>query len=159
MSSNKFTMSSNNFTMSSNTNAPGPARAHDSQPSEYSDSYFPSGPTSGSTSGSSSRTSSPVGSGSGADTTTNPWSAGLPLNSPIGNYGPLPALAREFPKPPGDLDVAAQLAKKPLRWSLHSSLKLAAAGSERFKAQQADCAETRARKLEEAKREWMSWRA
>ncbi len=61
-----------------------------------------------------------------------------------------------FPEPAGQLDVAAQLAKDPLPRSLHSSLRRAAAYERVVKVEDA---ETRARALAEAKKEWLSWKS
>jgi hypothetical protein len=112
-------------------------------PSETSDSYFPSAQASGQTTPS-----------EGSMTPAETPSFKLPLNSPIGNY-PMPALAREFPKPDEDLDIAKQLQKRPLPRSLHSSLKVAAS----YEKKQADDADTRAEKLRAAKEQWKSWSA
>lgn len=112
------------------------------QPSELATSYFPSG--------ASPDLASPT------DSETSPPSSAQPLflNSPIGIGYSLPALAREFKKPDNELDVAAQLAKKPLPRSLYSSLEIAA----RRQAPVED-PELKARKFEEAKRQWEAWKA
>lgn len=127
------------------------------QPTESATSYFPAGEverpsSSGSTTSSSngSTTSSSSGRGEGPATTT--WK--LAIDSPTGDY-PLPAIETPFPKPAAEIDVAAQLAKDPLPRSLHSSLKRAATHERRVKAEDPGA---RARALEEAKREWMSWK-
>ncbi|KAI0002819.1 hypothetical protein F4779DRAFT_622051 [Xylariaceae sp. FL0662B] len=66
---------------------------------------------------------------------------------------PLTPLERKFAKPTEELDVARQLSKKPLPWSLHSSLARAASSEQKplIEDQQ-----VRARKLAEAKKELLA---
>ncbi|RYP47785.1 hypothetical protein DL768_006194 [Monosporascus sp. mg162] len=112
-----------------------------SQPSEAATSYFPERrPSSGSISSSN---DSP---------TETPFTR--PSASPTGD-NPLPPIDTPFPKPDGDIDVAAQLAKKPLPRSLHSSLKRAATLEKKAKVEDP---EARARALAEAKKVWLSWK-
>lgn len=147
---------------------PLPPQQHTQQPAESATSYFPDGgratpsrrPSSAGSINSSNDSDSDSNSNRGpADTETTAPSSGAwkpPLKtSPTGDY-PLPAIDTPFPKPAVELDVAAQLAKEPLPWSLHSSLRRAAAHERRAKVEDAGA---RARALEEAKREWMSWRS
>lgn len=72
----------------------------------------------------------------------------------IGASYPIPPLEREYAAPTEELDVARQLAKKPLPRSLHSSLQRAATSSSRVPAVEDD--ETRARKLAAAKKELLA---
>lgn len=131
------------------------------QPTESATSYFPageverpssSGSTTSSSNGSTTSSSSSGGGGHGEGPATTTWK--LAIDSPTGDY-PLPVIETPFPKPAAEIDVAAQLAKDPLPRSLHSSLKRAATHERRVKAEDPGA---RARALEEAKREWMSWK-
>ena len=61
---------------------------------------------------------------------------------------PLPPLAREFPAPTEELDIDKQLAKQPMKRSLHDSLRRAATAERRSKVEDA---ETKAQKLAAAK--------
>lgn len=61
---------------------------------------------------------------------------------------PLPPLAREFPAPTEELDIDKQLAKQPMKRSLHDSLRRAATAERRSKFEDA---ETKAQKLAAAK--------
>ncbi|KAK7743395.1 hypothetical protein SLS62_010588 [Diatrype stigma] len=129
------------------------------QPAESATSYFPEGratrrsSSAGSVDSSSDSDSDRSPGDTESRTSASSWKPPL-KTSPTGDY-PLPAIDTPFPKPAVELDVAAQLAKEPLPWSLHSSLRRAAAHERRAKVEDAGA---RARALEEAKREWMSWR-
>ncbi|KAI1490612.1 hypothetical protein F5X96DRAFT_531532 [Biscogniauxia mediterranea] len=71
----------------------------------------------------------------------------------IGSNYPLPALDREYAKPTGELDVAAQLAKKPAYWSAQGWVHRAATSEP---APRVEDPETRARKFAEAKRDLLA---
>lgn len=71
----------------------------------------------------------------------------------IGTNYPIPPLERQYTPPTEELDVARQLAKKPLPRSLHSSLQRAASASTQKKVEDE---ETRARKLADAKRQLLA---
>lgn len=128
------------------------------QPRESASSYFPVGheheharpSSSGSTASSSNGSSN---NDIGESPATIAWK--LAHDFPTGDY-PLPAIDTPFPKPAVEIDVAAQLAKDPLPRSLHSSLKRAATYERRAKVEDPNA---RARALEAAKREWMSWKS
>ncbi|KAL7627051.1 hypothetical protein AAE478_003827 [Parahypoxylon ruwenzoriense] len=107
-----------------------------SHASETSSSYFPASPSS-SLSSSSSDTEAPV----------------ARTNHMIGASYPIPPLERTYAAPTGELDVAAQLAMKPLPRSLHSSLQRAATTTRKPPVEDE---ETRARKLADAKRELLA---
>ncbi|KAI1659549.1 hypothetical protein F4813DRAFT_353290 [Daldinia decipiens] len=106
------------------------------QPSEAANSYFPE------------RTPSPASSVSEAeDDGPTPVTK---ANRMIGAEYPIPPLEREYSRPTEELDVAQQLAKKPLPRSLHSSLQRAAS---RTAQRPVDDEETRRQKLAAAKKE------
>lgn len=105
------------------------------QPSEISDSYFPTGETSSSVS---TATSSPT------ESVETPF---------IGPDYPLSPLDREYAKPIKELDVAEQLAKQPTYWSAKGWLQRSVSKS---KKPMVEDPETRARKFEEAKRELLA---
>ncbi|XXG96621.1 DNA topoisomerase [Hypoxylon texense] len=118
------------------------------QPSEASSSYFPSAshsPTSSS--------SSPLSSSSNSDSEdSSPLTRAAAAASPmVGLHYPIPPLERQYRAPTEELDVARQLAKKPLPRSLHSSLRRAAARKPLVEDD-----ETRARKLAAAKKELLA---
>lgn len=71
----------------------------------------------------------------------------------IGASYPIPPLERQYMPPAEELDVARQLAMKPLPRSLHSSLQRAASAT---KKQVVEDEETRAKKLADAKRELLA---
>ncbi|KAI0844982.1 hypothetical protein F5Y00DRAFT_247609 [Daldinia vernicosa] len=108
-------------------------------PSEAADSYFPE------------RTPSPASSISEAeDDAPTPVAK---ANRMIGPEYPIPPLERDYSPPTEELDVAQQLAKKPLPRSLHSSLKRAAS---RTALKPVDDEETRRQKLAAAKKELLA---
>ncbi|KAI0901443.1 hypothetical protein F4806DRAFT_964 [Annulohypoxylon nitens] len=76
------------------------------------------------------------------------------INPMIGASYPIPPLEREYAPPTEELDVARQLAKKPLPRSLYSSLQRAAAKPSRMPVVEDE--ETRAKKLADAKRELLA---
>ncbi|KAI1089655.1 hypothetical protein F5B19DRAFT_466255 [Rostrohypoxylon terebratum] len=76
------------------------------------------------------------------------------VNPMIGASYPIPPLEREYAPPMEELDVARQLAKKPLPWSLYSSLQRAAAKPPKMPVVEDE--ETRAKKLADAKRELLA---
>ncbi|KAI1384577.1 uncharacterized protein F4822DRAFT_367249 [Hypoxylon trugodes] len=134
-------------TSSSQASAKGRSLLTTTQPAEVSSSYFPEASPSPTTSTSSSETEEET-------PTITPSTAAKISNSMIGTNYPIPPLEREYAAPTGELDVAAQLAMKPLPRSLHSSLQRAAA----LPASPAvvEDGETRARKLANAKRELLA---
>ncbi|KAK7941183.1 uncharacterized protein PG986_013570 [Apiospora aurea] len=67
---------------------------------------------------------------------------------------PLPPLARDFPAPKEDLDIATQLARTPPRRSLHDSLRRAATTEPR--RARVDSPEIKARKLAAAKQDMLA---
>ncbi|KAI0180970.1 hypothetical protein GGR52DRAFT_13381 [Hypoxylon sp. FL1284] len=121
-------------------------KAAQHQPSEASSSYFPAGspsPTS----------SSPLSSSSSSDTEDSMTPARA-ASQMIGPSYPIPPLERRYEAPIEELDVARQLAKKPLPRSLHSSLQRAAAAAARDPV--VEDGETRARKMAAARRELLA---
>ncbi|OTB08358.1 hypothetical protein M426DRAFT_316982 [Hypoxylon sp. CI-4A] len=120
------------------------------QPSEVSASYFPEGSPSPTSS------TSPLSSSSEAeDETPSPsQSPATRATQMIGTNYPIPPLEREYAPPTEELDVARQLAMKPLPRSLHSSLQRAAAVPVRQLVVEDD--ETRAQKLADAKRQLLA---
>ncbi|KAI2470432.1 hypothetical protein F4781DRAFT_179984 [Annulohypoxylon bovei var. microspora] len=76
------------------------------------------------------------------------------INQMIGASYPIPPLEREYAPPTEELDVARQLAKKPLPRSLYSSLQRAATKPSRKLTVEDE--ETRAKKLADAKRELLA---
>ncbi|CAJ2509999.1 Uu.00g058990.m01.CDS01 [Anthostomella pinea] len=111
------------------------------QPSELSNSYFPDKATADSSNSTSPDVSVP--------------GTPLPLQTPItpsANY-PLPPLDRVYVKPAHELDVAAQLAKKPGYWSVQGWVQRTASMDAKRRA---ECPETRARKFAETKKELLA---
>lgn len=119
------------------------------QPSEVSRSYFPSASQPSPTSSSSSPLSSSPNSDS-EDSLITPMTRASPM---IGMNYPIPPLERQYSAPTEELDVARQLAKKPLPRSLHSSLQRAAVSARKPLVEDG---ETRARKLAAAKKELLA---
>jgi hypothetical protein len=114
----------------------------DSQrPAESGGSYFPSPPE---TPEDSPRVSVSEGRFEG------PTSKLAPIRRTDTGNNPLPPYARDFPEPAEDIDVAKQLALKPLNRSLHDSLKRFGT-QDRF--QKAEDPEARAAKMEAAKKQ------
>ncbi|KAI0841527.1 hypothetical protein F5Y06DRAFT_259726 [Hypoxylon sp. FL0890] len=124
-------------TASAQTSAKG-QRLITQQPSESSNSYFPE------------RTPSPTSSSSPSESDDETPSAVTKANQMIGASYPIPPLERQYAPPTEEIDVARQLAMKPLPRSLHSSLQRAASASTK---KPADDEETRAKKLADAKRQ------
>ncbi|KAG4219855.1 hypothetical protein PC116_g31666, partial [Phytophthora cactorum] len=112
------------------------------QPSESADSYFPE------------RTPSPTSSVSSETEDDGPTPVTKANNRMIGAEYPIPPLERQYSPPTQELDVAEQLAKKPLPRSLHSSLQRAASRPAARKP--VDDEETRRQKLEAAKKELLA---
>ncbi|KAI0883639.1 uncharacterized protein GGS22DRAFT_167594 [Annulohypoxylon maeteangense] len=75
-------------------------------------------------------------------------------NQMIGASYPIPPLERQYAPPTEELDVAHQLAKKPLPRSLYSSLQRAAAKPSRKPVLEDE--ETRAKKLADAKKKLLA---
>lgn len=111
------------------------------QPSETSRSYFPE------------RTPSPIASSPLSESEDETPSPVAKVNQMIGASYPIPPLERQYAPPTEELDVARQLAMKPLPRSLHSSLQRAATISPK---KPVDDEETRARKLADAKRQLLA---
>ncbi|KAI8966354.1 hypothetical protein F5Y11DRAFT_354490 [Daldinia sp. FL1419] len=109
-------------------------------PSEAADSYFPE------------RTPSPTSSSETED--DGPTPAVAKASRMIGAEYPIPPLEREYSPPTEELDVAQQLAKKPLPRSLHSSLQRAA--SQQPAKRPVDDEETKRQKLAAAKKELLA---
>ncbi|KAI2626567.1 hypothetical protein GGR54DRAFT_637138 [Hypoxylon sp. NC1633] len=124
-------------------------RAATKQPSEISSSYFPNSSPSPTFS-----SASPLSASSETDEET-PVSVTSRASPMIGTNYPIPPLERQYTPPTEELDVAAQLARKPLPRSLHSSLQRAAATASTKKPVVED-EETRAKKLADAKRELLA---
>ncbi|KAI1762493.1 hypothetical protein GGR53DRAFT_416226 [Hypoxylon sp. FL1150] len=118
------------------------------QPSENMSSYFPAVTSSSPTS------SSPLSSSSNSDSEESLFTPATKASPMIGSSYPIPPLERRYMAPTEELDVAQQLAKKPLPHSLHSSLQRAAAVSTKKPLVEDD--ETRARKLAAAKKELLA---
>ncbi|KAK8055468.1 hypothetical protein PG993_000695 [Apiospora rasikravindrae] len=125
------------------------ATAAPNQPAEEGTSYFPK------TAYSSRRSSI-----SSNSTQTSAVSAESSLPQPPAltrsytGTNPLPPLARDFPAPTEDLDIATQLARMPLKRSLHDSLRRAATTEPR--RARVDSPEIRARKLAAAKQDLLA---
>ncbi|KAI1469358.1 uncharacterized protein F4812DRAFT_422801 [Daldinia caldariorum] len=132
------------------------------QPSESADSYFPERATSPTSSVSESEDDSPMTTTTTIPTIITTTTAATAIsttpapkaNRMIGAEYPIPPLEREYSPPTQELDVAEQLAKKPLPRSLHSSLQRAA--SRPASRPPVDDEETRRLKLEAAKRELLA---
>ncbi|KAH9898856.1 hypothetical protein F4778DRAFT_172613 [Xylariomycetidae sp. FL2044] len=122
-------------------------RNADGQPTDASNSYFPE--TSTSSSSRSSLSSDSTTERTPSSPTTSPQSPSV--NSPIGPYK-LPALERTYPRPQDELNVEKQLAKDPLPWGLHHSLKRSATS---HRKRQVESQEDKARKFAAAKREML----
>ncbi|KAJ1337555.1 hypothetical protein MN608_00408 [Microdochium nivale] len=161
--------------MATGTSTPSSASEgpHTPQMEVNGDSYFPSTSTAHQQASSSSSTNTRSGVTTVAAATTAPAAVAstsarpVPVKQTSSGVGPYPlsALDRDHALPDDELDLDAQLAKPPLPRSLHSSLRAAAAAaavSERTSSGSstmaaANDAETRARRLAEAKKEWASW--
>ncbi|KAI1374546.1 hypothetical protein F4677DRAFT_447183 [Hypoxylon crocopeplum] len=111
------------------------------QPSEVSSSYFPEA------------SSSPTSSSPSSETDEEGPTPITRANQMIGLNYPIPPLERQYSPPTGELDVARQLAMKPLPRSLHSSLQRAASAS---KIPVVENEEMRAKKLADAKRQLLA---
>ncbi|KAI1098991.1 hypothetical protein F4804DRAFT_100231 [Jackrogersella minutella] len=111
------------------------------KPSEASRSYFPEA------------IPSPPSSSVSSESDEETPSPSSRINQMIGASYPIPPLERQYTPPTEELDVAQQLAKKPLPRSLYSSLQRAAATSRQPVVEDE---ETRARKLADAKRELLA---
>ncbi|KAI0386093.1 hypothetical protein F5Y04DRAFT_275699 [Hypomontagnella monticulosa] len=111
------------------------------QPSEASNTYFPDS------------TPSPTSSSSSEAEDDTPSPVTRAVSQMIGASYPIPPLEREYMPPTEELDVARQLAMKPLPRSLHCSLQRAATAT---KKPIVEDEETRARKLADAKRELLA---
>ncbi|KAI1144468.1 hypothetical protein F5Y05DRAFT_407860 [Hypoxylon sp. FL0543] len=111
------------------------------QPSESSHSYFPE------------RTPSPTSLSPMSESDDETPSPVTKANQMIGASYPIPPLERQYTPPAGELDVARQLAMKPLPRSLHSSLQRAASIPAKKPVEDE---ETRAKKLADAKRQLLA---
>ncbi|KAI1413705.1 hypothetical protein F5Y13DRAFT_27898 [Hypoxylon sp. FL1857] len=127
-------------TASAQTSAKG-RRLVTQQPSEASRSYFPE------------RTPSPTSTSPLSESEDEAPSPVTKVNQMIGASYPIPPLERQYAPPTEELDVARQLAMKPLPRSLHSSLQRAASISTK---KPVDDEETKAKKLADAKRQLLA---
>ncbi|KAI5926576.1 hypothetical protein F4810DRAFT_545064 [Camillea tinctor] len=125
-----------------------------SRPLSTSSSYFPSLSKRSSVSSTSSTSSSSPTSDSPSPSSESPAPSKPASSSLIGSNYALPPLDREYAKPTEELDVAAQLAKKPAYWSAQGWVHRAAAAAD--PAPRVEDPETRARKFAEAKRELLA---
>ncbi|OTB17868.1 hypothetical protein K445DRAFT_364894 [Daldinia sp. EC12] len=135
------TPTSSSSSSSTSVDSPSKGWRFSKQPSESADSYFPE------------RTPSPTSSVSETED-DGPAPVTKANNRMIGAEYPIPPLERQYSPPTQELDVAEQLAKKPLPRSLHSSLQRAASRPAARKP--VDDEETRRQKLEAAKKELLA---
>ncbi|KAI0024749.1 hypothetical protein F4780DRAFT_552769 [Xylariomycetidae sp. FL0641] len=117
---------------------------HPAQPAESSASYFPDEQYKSGRSSTASTSATNTPAETPAPKAPSPYATG---------DNPISPLDRAYAKPAEELDVAKQLAKKPVYWSTHGWLQRTATMEQKPRTEDP---EARARKFEEAKKELLA---